>query len=442
MENKGKSIFQLALFGIFGLAIVVAVLIFSGLISVGSQTATQVTGTVEIWGTIPSSYMTDYIEKFSLANDTLKLKYVQKSDATFNNDLVEALASGRGPDLVFLTEDMILKQKERIFPIPSTSISERTIKDAFVRESELLITKDGLLGLPVSIDPLVLYYNRDLFDKAGIATVPKTWEEVAQIAPLLTKINKADQKIEESAIALGEFSNITNAKDILALFMLQSGTPIIGPSQDSPYQCTLRDSLGVPNSTLEQDLSYFLDFSNPTSKVYSWNRGLPNSRDFFVLGKLAMYIGRGSELFSMSERNPNLNYDVAQIPQFKDSTNTVTSGRMLSVSILKSTKNMAAAFSVASTLSGADFQADLSSKLSLPSPRRDLLSIQPSSAYAQSFYTAALTARSWLDPDSDKTDIIFSDLINSISSGRGNLVTSLTDACSRIDSALSEVTSG
>ncbi len=437
--EKSNNTFQIIILAVFGLATVVGVMIFAGFIKVGGSESTDVKGSVTIWGTVPRSAMAEYLDSYQISSKNISLTYIPKNADTFSVDLVEALASGKGPDIIFLPQDELFKNIDRINVIPYQSFSQRTIEDNYIRQANLLLTKDGVLGVPISVDPLMLYYNRDLFDNAGIATVPKTWEDIAEITPKLTIIDPDSRRIKQSAVALGGYGNITHNKDLISLFMFQSGAPIV-ELKDGVYQCTLKNLADQQNSPLENNFKYFMQYSDPSSQLYSWNGGLPSSHDSFVAGKLAMYIGRASELFSLQQQNPNFSYDIAQIPQWKNSQSSVTYGTMLSAVIMKSTKNFPASFQVILSLAGTEFETKLSENLSLPPVRRDLLSMRPASAYVQSFYNAALISRGWFDPEPTRTEAAVRDFMGNISSGRLSFSQSVADVCAKIDSIIAEKT--
>jgi ABC-type glycerol-3-phosphate transport system substrate-binding protein len=101
--------FQTILVAVFLSFFVFAVLIFSGVIKIGSEKGV-LKGKVTIWGTWPSSVFRDSIESITSANDNLTLNYVNKDPLTYQQDLIEAFADGRGPDLFIITPDMIQTQ--------------------------------------------------------------------------------------------------------------------------------------------------------------------------------------------------------------------------------------------------------------------------------------------------------------------------------------------
>ena len=56
-----------------------------------------------------------------------------------------------------LPQDLIVKHEDKVFLIPPASLSERMFMDTFIEGSELYVTKNGAIGLPFTIDPMVLY---------------------------------------------------------------------------------------------------------------------------------------------------------------------------------------------------------------------------------------------------------------------------------------------
>jgi len=60
--------------------------------------------------------------------------------------------------------------------------------------------------------------QRSILDANGVVYPPTTWDAMISLAPTLTQKDASGQIIK-SAVALGHFSNITNAKDILATLL-------------------------------------------------------------------------------------------------------------------------------------------------------------------------------------------------------------------------------
>ena len=135
----------------------------------------------------------------------------------------------------------------------------------------------------------------------------------------------------------------------------------------------------------------------------------------FTSGKLAFYIGKASDLFSIQSINPNLSFNVNQIPQIKNSTTKRTFGDIYAIVVSNKSSNQTSAFQVASDLSSTDNAKSASVSASLPPASRKLLSEKPSyDPYLFTFFNSALISNSWPDPDKVRSDSIFKELIENV----------------------------
>ncbi len=185
----------------------------------------------------------------------------------------------------------------------------------------------------------------------------------------------------------------------------------------------------------EAAIDFYTSFANPSKQLYTWNRSLPNSQEMFLSGKLALYFGYASELFRLQNKNPNLSFDVAQIPQDPENL-PVTYGKITAFAIVKRTQNFPGALGVISKLTekpSIEYWRDIAK---LPPVRKDLLAEQVKDPYMTAFYRAAVKSKSWHDPDTVASDIVFRDMIESITSGREKLSNAIGDAKLKLDGLL------
>lgn len=403
MKISPFQIIVLALFAVFTIG---------GLIVLATSKS-KTTGSgipVVIWGTISSQTFTDTTADLIQGNSGLQFNYVQKRAETFDRDLIEAIASGVGPDVILFPENLITRLRDKIAPLSYNSFPLRTFKDTFIDEGELFLDSAGALALPFTVDPMVMYWNRDLLSNANIVLPPATWDEFITLVPKLTVSDK-NQNILRSAVALGEYRNITNAKEIISALFLQSGNPIMTMGQYG-----LKSVLAPATIQTIGAMNFYTDFANPVKPDYSWNRVLRSSKNAFIAGNLAFYFGFVSELADIRQKNPNLNFDVSYFPQPKGGANLVTFGRMLGLAVLKSAKNSDSYTNVLALIGQAPL-ARLAASTGLPPVRRDMLKANPSDPYQIIFYNSAIRARSWLDPNPQESSRIFQDMIESITGG-------------------------
>lgn len=420
-EAKG---FQLAILGTFGAFIILGVLAFAGVLpgfTNNSKKENQFLGNVVVWGTLPQGAMSSLVDDFNNVNkDTVTISYTEKSKNTFESDLVESLADGVGPDVILFPQDFIVRHKNKVYPIPYEVLSERTFKNTFIEEGELYLGSTGVYAVPFTIDPLVMYWNRDIFSSNLVSTPPMYWDEFFDLAKTITKIDN-NSTIKKSLVSFGEFDNVANAKDILSMLMMQAGSSIITVDQNNVYRPTLSMDEGAGVSPAEEAFRFYTEFSNPTKTSYSWNRSLPYSRDMFTTGDLAVYFGFASEYQSLQKKNPHLNFDVTTVPQTRTADRKLTLGKIQGLAILKSSKVLSADLAAVTLLSSKDSIAGASTVLGLPPVRRDLLAQKPKESYLSVFYDGALLSKGWLDPSPSETNAIFSEIVQDITSGRRKL---------------------
>lgn len=409
------SKFQLIVTGIFAGLIVIGVIIFS----IARSGTGGPPSSVTIWGTYDRISFEAYLQEIFGGDDAISVTYQQKRAATFESELLEALASGKGPDVIFLPHDFLYQYRNLLYPIPYETYSERAYLDTFVGAGEIFMGAGGIYGLPFMIDPLILYWNRDILESEGIAAPPRYWHEFVGLSE---RLSRKDEKgnLVRSTVAFGEFVNVSHAKDILSLLFLQAGNPLVQRT-GTGFLSLLNEKLGQELPPVEAALRFYTDFANPSKSLYSWNRSLPISESRFLSGDLAFYIGFASEVEKIKQKNPNLNYDVVALPQLSTSKNQITYADLTALALTKNVKNYTAALRVITELTSADAEARLVRFTKLPPTRRDLLSVLPKDPYLSIFYGAAVRARSWLDPDPESTANIFQSLVETVTGGRARI---------------------
>lgn len=399
--------FQIVVLAIFAAGILTGIAVLALIKGENQETTLP---PITVWGVLPNNVVQNFVAQINLTREEqLTIDYVEKDPSIIERDLVEDLALGKGPDALLIPQEMLLTFENKLLTIPYTTVNARDYKNTFIEQAELYMRDEGILGIPLFIDPMVMYWNRDMFTNAGIATYPKVWDDFISVSE---KINKKDvnSNIRQSALALGEFGNVSNARDIFSLILLQAGNPIVVNRQST--------LAGGGMESTENAINFFTGFSNPSSPYYSWNRSLPLSKNYFLSGNLATYFGYASEVTDLKEKNPNLNFDIAPMPQPKNTPQRIDYGHVYGVSIVKSAKNPAGVYSVLSQLTSSASLSELVSILYLPPVRRDLIAQGNTDPYLSIFYDAALISRGWLDPDPFQSAGIFQTLVQSVVSGR------------------------
>ena len=236
--------------------------------------------------------------------------------------------------------------------------------------------------------------------------------------------------MSQATVALGEFNNVTNAKELISALIIQAGNPISMYDATGEIRIVLKSNFDDdgPRPAVEA-LRFYTDFSNPTKSVYSWNRAMSNSIEAFIKGDLVFYFGFASEIKTIRELNPNLNFDVAKFPQIEGDGTPATFGKMTAIGIPRASKNPGGAVKVAVFLTTDPVLAKLSEFTGLPPVSRKLLRQKPSNtSLGPIFYESALISHAWAEPRRKDADAIFKDMVESITSGRLGIDKAINDA--------------
>ncbi len=106
------------------------------------------------------------------------------------NEALRAFATGQAPDIISVDnpEFALFSSRGAFLDITDRVAASSVIKkDAYFAGPLNSVSWDGkLYGLPKYTDTIALFYNKDLFAKAGIAEPPKTWAELVETAKKLT----------------------------------------------------------------------------------------------------------------------------------------------------------------------------------------------------------------------------------------------------------------
>ena len=418
---KKFSLFQIILLAAFGGLAAGGVLIFA--VATGSNSS-KTLGPISIWGTLDSQAVKSALSELAQDDTNLsQVTYIHKNPQTYQSELTRSFASATGPDLFVMRQDYAYEDRGQATIIPYTALSQSQFENTFIQAAQPYLDTVGVIALPFLADPLVLYWNRDMLASAGLSQPPRFWDELFTMATRITQQNDTGG-IVKSAVALGEFENIENAKDIMALLMLQAGAKITKRDDNGDLVSALSEGGEAKNTA--SALRFYTEFANPSKDDYSWNKSFSSAQQTFGSGDLALYIGYASEASVIRKINPNLNFAIAPVPQIRGGGPTVNIARVYALAVSHTGKRQNAALAAAYLLAAQKSSQAFASSLHMTSARRDVLA-QPAQNDVELFNRQVIAAHSWVDPSPEKTNDIFRAMIEDTTSG----VLSITDAVSR-----------
>lgn len=425
--------FQIVLLGAFILFALVGVVLFASPNLLPSDSERPPVS-FTVWGEWDSDQFDALLDSVGLTEDeSVTISYRMVSADQFEEQLVNALARGAGPDVVLIPHTKLLLFADLITVIGEDFYPARQFRDSFVEGSEVFMSSGGVAALPVAVDPLVMYWNRDILTESRYITPPATWGEVSTYVRNITESDNAGN-ISTAGIALGTIDNITYLKPILSSLFLQAGNPVAGRDQNGLLVGTLSDPSSAENS-ISSAVRLYTQYADPDTSLYSWNNSFSSDEQAFLAGNLAFYFGMSSDVQRLRNRNPNLNFDVAEMPQLSNGQRR-TYGNFYGLAILNRASNKASILSIIQELTGTEAQEALVTQTSYTPVSKGVLSAGSRDAYKQVFFDSAIIARGWMDPDPDATHDIFANMIRDTISGRRGVQTAIQVANTALSNLL------
>lgn len=430
--------FELALwigFGVLGVLALILLSTYSGSGEAEPPAANAIFGTVTIWGTLPSVGMVDVIDQISETNETFKnVSYRQINPQSFGIELLQALADQRPPDLVLLPHELLATYRNRLRPYSYEQFTERNLRDQYLDGASIFALPEGVYGIPLMVDPLMMYWNRNTLTSQGFLTPPTSWEQLlSTYFPRLIS-RTADRSIDQAVVAMGSVRNVTNATPTIYSLFLQGGSQGVNV-QGGELTILLDSRRGEAGRPFLNAVNFFTRFSTFNNIYYSWNQSLPSDRDMFLQEDLALYFGFGSEARELERRNPNLNFDIAEMPQGAEATLRRTYGRFYSLALLDRAPNPTSAMTVLSVLSSDQVVAQLAAIYGVAPAKRSLVIAGSSDLYGRAIYQSAPIAYGWLSPEPGALQSIMTDMIEEITNERKPLSEAVNDGLERIQLA-------
>jgi len=164
-------------------------------------------------------------------NIRINAQYVPTGDALVQK-LVTAVQSKTAPDISWIHADFLdkLAEVKAIYPIREfidspQGLSDEELQDIFAPLLESATWRDTLFAMPMEATSLSLFYNKDLFKKAGLdpERPPASWEELKEFTVKLTIDKDNDGKTDQ----YGFYVPVFPSSGPLNLWMILQWTPFL-----------------------------------------------------------------------------------------------------------------------------------------------------------------------------------------------------------------------
>lgn len=330
-----------------GMAVAVA------LMSTGAQAKTE----VEWWhamGGALGQKVNDIAADFNASQDEYEIKPVYKG--SYAETMTSAIAAFRAkeqPAIVQVFEvgtATMMGAKQAIYPV--YELMEDT-KEPFNPDNYLsavtgyYTTNDGqMLSMPFNSSTPVMYYNKDMFAKAGITSAPKTWKEMEQVS----------RKVLESGAQCG-FTTTWQSWTQIENFGARNNIPV----------ATQNNGFGGFDTEFKFNAAPYVKHIEKLGEwskegIYKYGGRQSDGMPLFYTQECAMTMGSSAGLAGIQENMKGIDVGVAQLPYDDEliakPQNTIIGGASLWVLRGHSSEEYKGVAKFFSYLSSAEVQAD------------------------------------------------------------------------------------
>lgn len=304
------SIFFKILKILLGVAVIVGIIFFIYNIILPKLMPAKINQTrLVYWGLFEDAQVVvPIIADFEKAHPNIKIEYSKQDVDQYRDRLITRSNNGNGPDIFRFHNTWLPELSDFLLPLPNSVISKEDFsKNYYPVVRSDLVRQGAIYGIPLQIDTLNLFINRDLFQAAGLKP-PTTWIEFGNYARQLT-VKDENNIIKTAGAAMGTFSNITHAPNIISMLFVQNGVNLKDMSSNLP--------------AASDALNFYSTFALPSANV--WDDTLDESIKAFASGTLAMYFGYSSDFFTIKAMNPGLSFDIYPVPNLPGQNATIAS---------------------------------------------------------------------------------------------------------------------
>jgi multiple sugar transport system substrate-binding protein len=283
---------------LLGQIVIVTLILMLGLFA----TAQPTTIVWSFWGDpgeLPPNYQV--IEAFEAAHPDIKVEVQHAPWGSYFDRIQTQMAGGTAPDVMFLNNIPSYASRGVLAPLDELIQRDNFAIEAYHPELMRIFSYDGnIYGFPRDNDTTVLYFNKDLFDEAGISypTADWTWDDLRQAAAALTKQDARGRTVQ---YGLGL------EKNKYPVWVYQNGGQVF----DDPVAAT---TFLMDEPAAVEAIQFVADMINEDGSVPSFDamQQLGSTTELFSTGRVAMVMTNAARVPTFSEAA--FEWDIAPLP--------------------------------------------------------------------------------------------------------------------------------
>jgi multiple sugar transport system substrate-binding protein len=321
-----------------------------------AKPATLVFWTIDSFTSEKDNALAKAAKQYAADNPGTKVEIQSFSPGVYKDKLIAAIQGGKGPDVAAIDSAWVAELSSAKALVDLTERYQPLASQYFEGAAATGTFEQQQYAVPWYTNNVALYYNKDLFAKAGLKQAPQTWDELSGFGKELTGGKQYGMMLGSNWY--GPF--------LWWPFLWQNGGEIASPDGKT---ATFASAQGQEAWQFYADL-YLKDKIVPETFLGvngDWDQYFKP----FTQGRVAMMMTGDWGLYGVDAAAPNLNYGVAPLPRQKQAA-TVVGGYDLAIP--RTSGNQDAAWKLVAWLTGKEQESTLAAYQRVPA-RKDVLDV-------------------------------------------------------------------
>ncbi|MBN1992115.1 MAG: sugar ABC transporter substrate-binding protein [Anaerolineae bacterium] len=305
-------------------------------------------------GTTP--YWQAVVDAYQAQNPNVTVELIDISSAEYQDKVNIMLSGGDETDIITIKDIpgySAMLTRGQIIPLESYIEADGLDLSVYSGAAEELTFEGSIYGLPFRSDIWILYYNKDLFDKAGVdyPTNDMTWKEFDQIARQMTSGEGADKVYG---------AHFHTWRSTVELATVQDGKNTV-IATDYSFMKPMYDMV-----VAMQDDDIIMDYGELKAGSVHYS-GVFKNQQIAMLPMGSWFIG--SLIAAKNAGEIDFNWDVVKYPHPEGVEPGTTAGTLTSLAINTNSKNKDAAWDFIKFYGGPEGAKALAATGNLPAMR-------------------------------------------------------------------------
>lgn len=272
------------------------------------------------YSTKTGPFFQDLAEKFNAANPDIEVQVEHLPWPEMQQQLVSDISAGTAPDISHMATRWMAGFAKDGALAPIEDLMSPGFADTFVPTYLDLQKQEGhTWGLPIAASVRGLFYNKKLFEKAGVTNPPTTWDEAFEAAKKIGALG-------DDVYGIGVQGRDLDTEGYWFYSLWTHGGSILGPDGKSGF--------ASPEAVKATDNYLRMIKANVTQPGVG-GASREDLQNLFAAGKLGMVLSGPWFNAQLAEQGKDIEYGISRIPT---ATAEATYGVTDTIAILESSK--------------------------------------------------------------------------------------------------------